>query len=99
VHVADIADAHVKALEHLLNGGESGALNFANAGGVKEVIAAAEKVCGRAVPHEPAARRPGDPRVLIGDASRARALLDWHPARSGLTMQIEDAWKWMQARQ
>jgi UDP-glucose 4-epimerase len=45
---------------------------------VKEVIAAA----GRAVPHEPAARRPGDPPVLIGDASRARALLGWQPARS-----------------
>ena len=99
--MADIADAHVKALEHLLNGGESGALNLANARGysVKEVIAAAEKVCGRAVPHEPAARRPGDPPVLIGDASRARAILGWQPTRSDLTMQIEDAWKWMQRRQ
>jgi UDP-glucose 4-epimerase len=56
-------------------------------------------VCGRAVPHEPACRRPGDPPVLIGDASRAPALLGWRPARSDLTMQIEDAWKWMQARQ
>src|SRR5437867_10672249 len=63
VHVADIADAHVKALEHLLNGGESGALNLANARGfsVREVISAAQKVCGRAVPYETAARRPGDP--------------------------------------
>src|SRR5438094_5007461 len=60
VHVADIADAHVKALEHLLNGGESGALNLANARGfsVREVISAAQKVCGRAVPYETAARRP-----------------------------------------
>jgi UDP-glucose 4-epimerase len=56
-------------------------------------------VCGRAVPHEPAVRRLGDPPVLIGDASRARALLGWQPARSDLTMQIEGAWNWMQARQ
>jgi UDP-arabinose 4-epimerase len=91
----------VKALGHLLNGGESGALNLANARGfsVKEVIAAAEKVCGRVVPHEPACRRPGDPPVPIGDASRARALLGWRPARSDLTMQIEDGWNWVQARQ
>src|SRR6266699_430864 len=100
VHVSDIADAHVKALEHLLNGGESGALNLANARGfsVREVIAAAEKVCGRAVPYETAARRPGDPPVLIGDAGRARTLLGWQPARSDLAMQIEDAWRWMQAQ-
>ncbi len=100
VHVADIADAHIKALEHLQNGGESGALNLANARGfsVKEVIAAAEEVCGRAVPYETGARRPGDPPVLIGDASRARALLGWQPARSDLAMQIEHAWRWMQAR-
>jgi UDP-glucose-4-epimerase GalE len=97
VHVTDIADAHVKALEHLLNGGESGAFNLANARGfsVREVIATAEKVCGRAVPQEIAARRPGDPPILIGDASRARALLGWEPARSGLATQIEDAWRWM----
>src|SRR6266566_4717013 len=100
VHVSDIADAHVKALEHLLNGGESGALNLANARGfsVREVIAAAEEVCGRAVPYETAARRPGDPPVLLGDAGRARTLLGWQPARSDLAMQIEDAWRWMQAQ-
>ncbi len=101
VHVADIADAHVNALEHLLNGGESEALNLANARGfsVKEVIAAAEKVCDCAVPHETAARRPGDPPVLIGDAGRARALLGWQPKHSDLATQIKDAWRWMQARQ
>jgi UDP-glucose 4-epimerase len=99
--LADIADAHVKALNHLLNGGESGALNLANARGfsVKEVIAAAQKVCGRAVPYETAARRRGDPPVLIGDAGRARSLLGWQPEHSDLATQIEDAWKWMQARQ
>jgi UDP-glucose-4-epimerase GalE len=97
VHVSDIADAHVQALEHLLNGGNSCELNLANARGysVKEVIAAAEIVCGHSIPAETAARRSGDPPVLIGDASRARALLNWKPTRSELQIQISDAWRWM----
>ena len=78
VHVADIADAHVRAVNYLLEGGKSCALNLANARGysVKEVIAAAEGVCGFTIRSEIAPRRPGDPPVLIGDATRARALLD-----------------------
>jgi UDP-glucose-4-epimerase GalE len=86
VHVSDIADAHVQALDRLLNGGNSCALNLANARGysVKEVIAAAEIVCGHTIPSETVARRPGDPPVLIGDASRAHALLGWKPRRSDL---------------
>ena len=94
VHVSDIADAHVQALDYLLNGGNSCALNLANARGysVKEVIAAAEIVCGYTILSEPAARRPGDPPVLIGDASLAHALLRWEPTRSDLQMQIADAW-------
>jgi UDP-glucose-4-epimerase GalE len=100
VHVTDIADAHVRALEYLLAGGESCALNLANARGysVKEVIAAAETVCGRPIPSEIVARRLGDPPVLIGDASRAHALLGWKPTRSSLEMQIADAWRWMKWR-
>ncbi len=64
VDLSDIADAHVNALEHLHNGGERGTLNLAKARGfsVKEVIAAAEKVCGHAVRHEPAPRRPATRR-------------------------------------
>ena len=62
------------------------------------MIAAAETVCGRAIPLEIAARRPGDPPVLIGDASRAHALLGWKPARSKLEIQIADAWKWLKWR-
>src|SRR5262249_47934719 len=83
IHVSDIADAHVLALEHLLEGGESCAWTLGNARGywVKEVIAAAKMVCDRIVPFETAARRPGDPPVLIGDASRAHALLGWQPTR------------------
>jgi UDP-arabinose 4-epimerase len=86
IHVTDIADAHVRALEYLLAGGRSCALNLANARGysVKEVIAAAETVCGHPIPSEFVARRRGDAPVLIGDASRAHALLGWKPRRLGL---------------
>jgi UDP-arabinose 4-epimerase len=100
IHVSDIADAHVQALDHLLKGGNSCALNLANARGysVKEVIAAAEIVCGHTIPMEIAARRSGDPPVLIGDASRAHALLNWKPTRSELQIQISDAWRWMTRR-
>jgi UDP-glucose-4-epimerase GalE len=100
IHVTDIADAHVRALEYLLAGGRSCALNLANAGGysVKEVIAAAETVCGHPIESEFVARRQGDAPVLIGDASRAHALLGWKPRRSGLEMQIADAWRWMKWR-
>ena len=97
IHVSDIADAHVRALEYLLRGGDSCALNLANARGysVNQVIAAAEKVCGHCITRQVVARRPGDPPVLIGDASRARMLLGWYPTRSHLEVQIADAWKWM----
>jgi UDP-glucose-4-epimerase GalE len=100
VHVTDIADAHLRALKYLLSGGSSCALNLANASGhsVKEVIATAESVCGRAIPVEFAKRRPGDPPKLVGSSERAHALLGWTPARSGLDIQIRDAWNWMMAR-
>src|SRR5262245_39000179 len=100
VHVNDIADAHVRGLKHLLDGGNSCALNLANSRGysVKEVIAAAERVCGHAIPSQAAARRPGDPPVLIGDASRAHTLLSWEPTGSDLETQIRDSWNWIQQR-
>jgi UDP-glucose-4-epimerase GalE len=86
IHVSDIADAHVRALDHLLNGGDSCALNLANARGysVKEVIAMAETVCGRAIRMEIAARRPGDPPALIGEASRAFRLTASSPPHGAL---------------
>jgi UDP-glucose-4-epimerase GalE len=97
IHVDDIADAHVRALDYLRNGGKSCALNLANERGysVKEVIEVAEKVCGRSIMSEIAPRRAGDPPILIGDASRVHALLSWFPTRSNLKTQIRDAWNWM----
>ena len=97
IHVADIADAHVRALDYLLKGGASCALNLANARGysVKEVIATAERVCSRPIRMEMAPRRDGDPPILIGSAMRAQSLLGWRPRRSALEIQIADAWNWM----
>jgi UDP-glucose 4-epimerase len=86
VHVSDIADAHVRALNYLLKGAGSCVLNLANSRGysIKEAIAVVEKVCGRTVPLEIVGRRPGDPPILIGDAGLARVVLDRKPVHSGL---------------
>jgi UDP-glucose-4-epimerase GalE len=99
IHVLDIADAHLRALNYLLGGGAGCALNLANERGysVKEVITTAEGVCGRPILIEMAPRRAGDPATLIGSSERARSLLGWKPARSELRIQIADAWNWMKS--
>jgi UDP-glucose-4-epimerase GalE len=100
IHVVDIADAHVRALDYLLGGGQSCALNLANACGhsVKEVIAATGRVTARSIRVEAAPRRPGDPPILVGSADRARDVLGWKPERSDLQRQISDAWNWLKSR-
>ena len=97
VHVTDIANAHLRALDYLLAGGQSCALNLANSRGysVKEVVATAESVTGERIRVENAPPREGDPPVLIGSADRARKLLGWTPTRSDLKDQISDACKWI----
>jgi UDP-glucose-4-epimerase GalE len=97
VHVMDIADAHVRALDYLLDRNPSCAFNLANAQGysVRQVIDLAQSVAARPIRANSAARRPGDPPVLIGDASRARDMLSWRPAHSEIRNQIADAWRWM----
>ena len=98
IHVADIAVAHLHALNYLISGGPSCALNLANARGysVKEVIQAAQSICCKTIHVRQAPRRPGDPPILVGSANRARATLGWVPGRSALELQIADAWTWMQ---
>ena len=97
VHVVDIANAHVRALEYLFGGGDSIAMNLANEKGysVREVVAMTEQICGLPVAVTLAARRPGDPPILIGDPSMAARLLHWQPGRSDLATQIRDAWNWL----
>lgn len=81
VHVSDLARGHVRALEYLLGGGESTALNLGTGQGtsVAELVRTVGAVVGRPVPTRDAARRPGDPAVLVASPARAKALLDWRP--------------------
>jgi len=100
VHVMDIAAAHVAALDYLLKGRPTTALNLANSRGysVREVVAAAERICGKPIRTAVSPRRAGDPAILIGRSDRAREVLKWQPARSGLETQLADAWNWMRSR-
>jgi UDP-arabinose 4-epimerase len=97
VHVSDLAEAHVMALEYLLNGGESFAVNLGTGQGhsVREVLAAVEHVSGNVVPWRLASRRPGDPPSLIAAPTRAEQLLRWKATRS-LPDIVASAWKWME---
>ncbi len=95
VHVADLADAHLKALVHLSHGGASGAFNLGTGQGhsVREVIEAARRITGREIPTVLGPRREGDPPVLVASADRAKKVLGWVAARSSLDRIVEDAWR------
>jgi len=97
IHVNDLADAHVRALQHLEKGGESIALNLGTGKGdsVLEVIKAAETATGRTVNRKVGPRRAGDPPVLVADATRAQQVLGWKATRT-LPDIVSSAWKWMQ---
>ena len=97
VHVNDLAQAHVLALEHLEKGTNSFTANLGTGQGysVREVVAMVETVTGRRVRAENAARRAGDPPILVADPSRARQLLGWKSTRD-LRAIVATAWKWMQ---
>jgi UDP-arabinose 4-epimerase len=96
IHVMDLADAHIRALEYLLDGGAPLALNLGSGEGasVREVIAAAEQVTGREIPVAIGPRRPGDPDRLVAAPARAREVLGWRTERSDLPTLIADAWRW-----
>lgn len=95
VHVLDLADAHVRAVERLLGGGESIAANLGTGAGVTvlELLAAVEKVTGKRVPAASAPRRDGDSPALLADNSLARRELGWTPERD-IAQIVADAWKW-----
>jgi UDP-glucose-4-epimerase GalE len=99
IHVTDLAEAHVKALEHLQAGKESFAANLGTGRGhsVREVITTVEEVTGHPVPVRLGPRRPGDPPALVADPSRAENLLHWK-ARRSLRESVSTAWTWMQRR-
>jgi UDP-glucose 4-epimerase len=95
VHVIDLADAHVRALEYLESGGTSTTVNLGTGVGssVFEVIDAAERVIGFPVPHEVVARRPGDPVALYADNRYAKNVLGWTPTKD-LHEILTTAWTW-----
>ncbi len=98
IHVSDLADAHVKALQALEAQAVSGAYNLGIGRGfsVREVIATAERITGSTVPAVLGPRRAGDPARLIADASKAREHLGWTPEICDLDAIVETAWAWHQ---
>ena len=96
IHVTDLAAAHLVALDDLVAGGASAALNLGTGQGysVRQVVRAIEAASGRPVPVLEAPRRAGDPPVLIADPRRAMRRLHWRPQHSGLSRIVETAWRW-----
>ena len=96
VHVNDLAQAHLLALDALLGGGESAVFNLGSSSGysVKEVIGKAEAVTGKKIPVVEAPRRPGDPAVLVASSEKIKRELGWTPAYDDLEKIIRTAWNW-----
>ena len=96
IHVTDLAQAHILALDYLMNGGESNIFNLGNGTGfsVKEVIETARRVTGHPIPAKTAPRRAGDPAQLIASSDKAKNILGWKPEYAELETIIETAWKW-----
>lgn len=96
IHVGDLADAHLRAVEYLIQGHDSNVFNLGNGQGfsVKEVIAKVKEVTGREFPVVVTPRRGGDPAVLIASSDKARAVLGWQPSRNKLDDIIRSAWEW-----
>ena len=96
VHVSDLADAHVAAVEWLAAGSPSDLFNLGNGRGfsVAEVVRASENVTGKKIKTEICPRRPGDPPVLISDLTKAKRLLGWEPKFPDIDQQITHAWRW-----
>ncbi|HVG39662.1 MAG TPA: UDP-glucose 4-epimerase GalE, partial [Pyrinomonadaceae bacterium] len=98
IHVADLAEAHLLALQYLRNGGASQSINLGNGQGysVREVIETARRIVGRPIEVVIEPRRAGDPARLVARAAKARTVLGWTPARPELSEMIRSAWDWRQ---
>ena len=96
VHVNDLAQAHLLALDALLDGGRSAIYNLGSSSGysVREVIRKAEGVTGKKIPVVEAPRRPGDPAVLVASSEKIKRQLGWTPAYDNLEKIIQTAWNW-----
>ena len=96
IHVVDLAEAHLLALEWLADGGESQIFNLGNGAGfsVKEVLQVAREATGHEIPAQIGPRRPGDPPALVASSEQITKVLGWQPRYSGLKEIIETAWAW-----
>lgn len=96
IHVTDLANAHILAVNYLKKGGESDVFNLGNGVGfsVKEVIETARKVTGHPIPAEINPRRAGDPAKLIASSNKAQKILGWKPCYNNLEQIISSAWLW-----
>jgi UDP-glucose 4-epimerase len=100
IHVADLAEAHLVAIEKLLAGGASDAFNVGTGAGqsVLEVMRAVEQVTGRKVPHEMGPRREGDPAILVANSDKLRRTLGWKPKFTEIKDIVTTAWQFEQKR-
>ena len=96
IHVNDLAQAHILAMEYLAKGGESDVFNLGNGVGftVKEVIETAREVTKHPIPAKEEQRRAGDPSVLIASSDKAKNVLGWKPQFADLSVIIKTAWEW-----
>ena len=99
IHVTDLAQAHILAVEYLANGGESDIFNLGNGIGysVREVIETARSVTGHPIPATEVPRRAGDPARLVASGEKAKKILGWEPKIKKLDEIIASAWKWHKA--
>ena len=99
IHISDLSQAHLLALDYLRKGGASQFINLGNGTGfsVMEVIEAARKITGKPIESRIAPRRAGDPSRLVADAKKAREVLGWKPEFPDIESIIESAWKWHEA--
>lgn len=96
IHVTDLAQAHILAVQYLNNGGESDIFNLGNGVGysVREVIETARKVTGHPIPATESSRRAGDPARLVASSEKAKSVLGWKPVHDSLEEIISSAWNW-----
>ncbi len=96
IHVEDLIDAHILALNYLKNGGPSDIFNLGSSQGfsVKEIVEMAREVTGKEIRAEIGPRRAGDPSILIASSEKAKKILGWKPSRTNIEQIIKDAWNW-----